>query len=645
MSKVAMFLPDEESLRQAQALISNFNFDIYEIKITNPKTVLAEAKRASEAGVSILVARGIQASLLKKYTKLPVVEIVLTGQEMALLVMRAKRITGKRHPRIGLIGFPNMFCDMSHFNELYDIDFRTYFMDSSDEIPGLMQQAVAERCDLVIGGDAAIAAAQQYGMETLYLSSTQESMERALQDVRHMVYAINVQQQSSARLDTLLDYSDNGILQIDSEGTIITSNVMAEQLLGKGGDAIKGQLLTDVIPEIRPDMLSTALSEKHDHSLQFERDGSHLFAVIAPIVVGDRTDGAFVTCHKLRQPAAAVPTAHTGTPKTAVSPVLTQFSDILQESEKMQSCIRTAKLYAYSEQPVVLRGEPGTERRMLAESIHNSSTRRSGGVFLDIPCDGLGDEEQWHLIFGEDGAAVKAHGGTLLLQDADMLTPANQYRLYQLIRFHVCYGPKNGNLRKLDVRVIITVETPLSQLVAEGRLRKDLFYLLSGLEIDIPPLRERREDLSKQLMISFRKSCERYSHYHILTEGAKEVLLRYPWPGNLFQIDSFMDRVVLVAQKRVFDESLILQHLQSLYPDEIMLIDASSPKAAYAQLQSSRGGGGNDAKYTILVDNDEAGRIREALQLFCGNRNKTAQALGISKVTLWRHMKKYGINV
>ena len=146
-------------------------------------------------------------------------------------------------------------------------------------------------------------------------------------------------------------------------------------------------------------------------------------------------------------------------------------------------------------------------------------------------------------------------------------------------------------------------------------------------------------------MISYRKSCERYSHYHILTEGAKEVLLRYPWPGNLFQIDSFMDRVVLVAQKRVFDESLILQHLQSLYPDEIMLIDASSPKAAYAQLQSSRGDGGNDAKYTILVDSDEAGRIREALQLFCGNRDKTAQALGISKVTLWRHMKKYGINV
>ena len=91
-----------------------------------------------------------------------------------------------------------------------------------------------------------------------------------------------------------------------------------------------------------------------------------------------------------------------------------------------------AKLFSYSEQPVVLRGEPGTERRMIAESIHNSSLRKNG-PFLDIPCEGLGEQEQWNLIFGEKGAALQAQGGTLLLQDAECLSLPNQYRLYQLL--------------------------------------------------------------------------------------------------------------------------------------------------------------------------------------------------------------------
>lgn len=124
----------------------------------------------------------------------------------------------------------------------------------------------------------------------------------------------------------------------------------------------------------------------------------------------------------------------------------------MQKSTAMQECIRKANLYALSEHPVVLIGEPGTEKRMLAESIHNSSIR-AHGPFLDVPCEGLSGEEQKNMIFGNRGAVLQVQGGTLLLRDVEELTAANQYRLYQLIRFCVCHGADIASLRKVDVRV------------------------------------------------------------------------------------------------------------------------------------------------------------------------------------------------
>lgn len=643
MGKIALFLPQEEMLYQAHNLLPDYDLDVEEVKQTNPQGVLTEAKRAVEEGVTIIITRGLQALLLKKYMAIPVVEITMTAQEMGLLVVKAKQIVNKPNPRIAVVGFPNMFSDMSRFSELYDVDFRTYFVDNSDEIQGQVKRAVNDQCDLIIGGESVLVITEQYQIKSLYLTSTEESMRQALKTAERMDYAMGVEKRSVAQMETLIDYSDNGIIQIDGYGNIVSANAMMEGLIQKKAEEIRGSHLCDIFPEIRRESMQWILEEGRDYSIQLERNHTLLFAIIAPIVVDEKVDGAIVTCHRIRRPQLEKPEVETDADrKKKYMPVMAQFSDIIQESEKMQECVQLAKLFAYSEQPVVLRGEPGTERRIIAESIHNSSMRRTG-PFLDIPCEGLAEQEQWNLIFGEKGAAVQAQGGTLLLQDADQLSFPNQYRLYQLIRFHVYYGAQIGNLRKLDVRVIATVSQSLNQLVKEGKMRKDLFYLLSGLELEVPPLRERKEDLNQKIAQAFQRSCERYSHYHILTEGAKIILSRYPWPGNLFQIDSFMDRLVLTAKKRVFDEVSIVRLLQSLYPEESEgLGEESQSDVLYAQLLQT---GKKEKQYTALIHTEEAAKIQETLRHYCGNREKTAEALGISKVTLWRYMKKYGIEV
>lgn len=623
MGKIVLLVSREEMLYQAHNILQEKKYEIQEMRVIRTDAAVIEARRSIADGASIIIARGLQASLIKQYTDVPVVEIMLTAQEMALLVMRAKQIVGKAKPAIAVVGFRNMFCDMSFFDEIYGIELRTYFVRQGSELRGAVKSAVEDEADLIIGGDTAVETATGYGVPSLFLSTTEDSLRQAFSMAESMEYAMEVEKKSAAQMETLLDYSFNGIIRIDGDGIITAVNPLIEDMTGKRQDELKGTDIREAAPQISDEILGTVLREGQEYSLFLEWNRVEVFAVAAPVLVENRVDGAIITCHKVKKRTAAEDGRERDRGQK-VLPSLIRFEDILQQSKAMRECIRLARLYALSEQPVVLMGEPGTEKRMLAESIHCSGSR-GHGPFLDVPCDGLSGEEQRNMIFGERGAVMQSQGGTLLIQDAEELTAANQYRLYQLIRFRVVHGADIAQLRRVDVRVMVTVRSPLSVLLKEGKLRQDLYYLLSGLELSVPPLRERREDLRQKIEDTVRECCERYSRYHVLTGGAKEILLQYPWKGNLFQIESFCERLILTAGRRSIDEIAVRKLLAELYPEgETEAARTENPAPVYA-------------------DNEEARRITELLQRYGGSREKTAREMGISKATLWRHMKKFGI--
>ena len=140
----------------------------------------------------------------------------------------------------------------------------------------------------------------------------------------------------------------------------------------------------------------------------------------------------------------------------------------------------------------------------------------------------------------------------------------------------------------------------------------------------IPPLRERPEDLRAKIAGSLQAMCGKYSRYHVLTAGAQKVLEQYSWPGNLAQVENFMERLVLTAGKRSLDGERVSRLLGELYPN----LDGD------IRLEAAVKGGRPDRQKLA---------VEMALEEWGGSREKAAQALGISKATLWRWMKKYGI--
>lgn len=642
MGKIVLLVSREEMLYQAHNILQEKKFPIAEMKVIQTEQAVAEARQARGSGATIVIARGLQASMIKQYTDIPVVEIVLTAQEMALLVKRAGQIVKKPRPVIAVVGFRNMFSDMSYFDELYDIELRTYFATQGAELSQMAGQAVADGADLIIGGDTAVAVASREQVPSLFLSTTEESLRNAFSMAETMEYAMDVERRTAAQLETLLDYSYNGVVHLDSTGRVTAMNLLAEELLGKTLEEMRGSRLLETVKELKEAELSQVLLDGREYSFFLERNGASMFAVLAPVLYEGKPDGAILTCRRMKkqkkeasseQRRKGLREEKTG---TRALPPLIRFDDIMQNSSSMQECIRLAKVYALSEQPVVIVGETGTEKRMLAESIHNGGLHRSG-PFLEVSCEGLSDEEQKQTIFGDMGMAVQARGGTLVLSELQDLTPANQYRLYKLVRYHICQGQGTEKLQKLNLRLMVTLRQPLAKLMEAGALRQDLFYLLSGLELRIPPLRERKEDLEQKLSDTLKECCERYSRYHVLTEGAREALLAYDWPGNLLQIESFFERLILTAEHRSMDERTVRRLLCSLYPERSDWGETENGPKAFDVLEAS------DQKWKpgTILQSAEAQQIEEALTACGGNRQRTAELLGVSKATLWRKMKKY----
>ncbi|MHB8130103.1 MAG: sigma 54-interacting transcriptional regulator [Mobilitalea sp.] len=632
MSEITLFVPREEMLHQAHNILQAGDYNVKEIKLISTTDSVSEARSALGKGTNIIIARGYQASLIKHYTNIPVVEITLTGQEMGLLITKAKKIVNKERPVIGVVGFNNMFCDMTYFNQIYNIELRTYLVPNADELNLAIKQSIQDNLDIIIGGDTAILAASDAGIPSLFLSSTEDSIREAFKVASKMEYAIDIEKRGMAQLETLLDYSFSGIVKMNQQGNIMVINRIMEEIINKSSAEVVGRLVTEVFKEIPTENITKILEEGNEIFSSFLTvNDTALVVIIAPIKVDNRIDGAILTCHKVKKM------------KQLETEILRErylfgyiakgnFEDIPHSSKEMQKSIALAKVYAQSKSPVLICGEIGTEMDLFAQGIHNNSLSKNG-PYITVNCFGINDEMQTEVLFGNSktendtekgqGALVAANHGTVLISEIDKLSMNSQYRLYKIIRYKSLIRNDIEKTMSIDVRIITTTTKKLSILVQQGLFREDLYYLLSGLTIDVEPLRKRSEDLEKLLETYIKLYCDMYSRYHVLTAGAKRILLDYPWYGNLIQLESFCDRMILSASHRTLDEVFIMELLNELYP--------------IIQQQNNR-------ERIVVYKDPEALVITEVLEKHGGNRTLAASELGISKTTLWRHMKKYGIS-
>ena len=632
MTRIAVLLPYKDMAETAQRVIDENHYQIDYVKVIESKDAVNEARIAEEQGADIIIARGYQAQLIKNYTNIPVVEMRSHAQEIGLLIQRARKLSHKERPVIGVVAFENMLCDLSHMEELFGIRLLISYIDRIEEVPDILHGMKREGADCVIGGDTACQEAEKIGCYSIKFMATEESVRDAMERAKNMAYAVENEKRSTAQFETMLDTSFNGIIKINSDGRIIAINRLVENLLGRDTEEVKGEMLYDIFPQIDRWVVDAILNgERENCSSSIEIRGRNWMFLAAPIQFDEQITGAILSLHAItelvrkdRQMANHM-LLHGYTAET-------RFPDIHTDNQAMRKVLETAKEYSLSDSPVLIYGGTGTEYYHIAEAIHNSSIRK-GGPFVSVNISGLRKEDQMAVLFGSrndaagneawgKGALVRANHGTILIKDIEELTMPVQYQLIRVILDGALNRTDALPMDNVDVRVIGTARKNLKFSVNKGVFQESLYYVLHGLTLEIPPFNSRSEDLKYYIDKYFKEFCQKYNKPLVITEGGYECMLSFAWQGNMLQVRSFMERLVLMAQKRSIAEGVIRRLYEELYP----------------YVGETEGDG-----RMVVYKSEEAVKISELLRKHRGNRKLAAEELGISTTTLWRKMNKYGI--
>ena len=308
---------------------------------------------------------------------------------------------------------------------------------------------------------------------------------------------------------------------------------------------------------------------------------------------------------------------------------------IVYRSEKMSALINMAGRVAASRATVLLQGESGTGKELFARLIHHLSPRASKRI-IAVNCGALHENLLESELFGHEKGAFtgatarrigrfeEADGGTLFLDEIGELSPPVQVKLLRFLQEHEFQRLGGNQTLRTDVRVISATNRDLEQRVKEGAFREDLFYRLNVVMISIPPLRERKEDITI-LIDHFLKRYAEENGKEIagLSSEAQDVLLKYDYPGNVRELENIIERAVVIAREAVIS-------VEDLPFRESMEEIAAGRKAEEGLLRGS-------------IEELEKRLIVEAMEKAGDHQSRAAELLGISERMLRYKLKKYGL--
>lgn len=313
------------------------------------------------------------------------------------------------------------------------------------------------------------------------------------------------------------------------------------------------------------------------------------------------------------------------------------FAGIVSQSAAMEKVLSTAARVAQSSASVLVRGESGTGKELIAKAIHFASDRK-GKVFLAVNCAALNENLLESELFGHERGAFtgadrqrkgrfeSADGGTVFLDEIGEIPPATQVKLLRVLQEQKFERVGGSETIKVDVRVIAATNKDLEKAITHGAFREDLFYRLNVVAIEVPPLRDRREDIAPLLdhyVSRFSKENKRKKLG--FSKEAWDSLLRYNYPGNVRELENIVQRAVIMSRG---------EHITTEDLPRVIWSSASESSIPISKEGQS---------FLDQVEKLEKDLIFEALRIHSNNQSKAAKQLGLSERNLRYRLKKWGV--
>jgi DNA-binding NtrC family response regulator len=343
------------------------------------------------------------------------------------------------------------------------------------------------------------------------------------------------------------------------------------------------------------------------------------------------------------------------------------FDDMVAAAPSMRMVVRMGQRAAASNIPVLITGESGVGKEILARAIQGSS-ERAGRPFVTVNCGAIPENLVESILFGHEkgaftgavekhaGKFVEAHGGTLFLDEVGELPLDMQVKLLRVLQESEVDPVGGRRPVKVDVRIISATNKDLAKLVAEGRFREDLYYRLNVFPIEAPPLRERREDIPAMVQrFIIRFNAEEGRSVRGCAADTMSMLTSYDWPGNVRQLENMVFRAVVLSEGDLLLPEDFPQ-ISGVKPRPLTAANDTLPQGAVAPANDSAPMvAATPAEAPPVPIFDEGGHLRRleeverdlielAIEHYAGHMSEIARRLGIGRSTLYRKLREYGLD-
>lgn len=563
-----------------------------------------------------------------------IVPIRIQAADFISAISEAKRIG----PEANLINYRKNFMpiDIRSAEELFNLKIHEYVYDTKDSFRKLIRKLKEEGQTTVITNGVVLNIVEEFGLHGIKLYKD-ESIQEAVYNAYNILKARFDEIENNVRQTLFLEKFNDGVISLDEHSRIINMNEKAYSLLNLNpNESLLGSHVKDCIDCEK--LADTLMSQTEKKNKIVSYQSKTLLVSSLPIFVNEHFNGTVgiisdadalqQTEYKIRRHKYS----HTMTAKYT-------FDDISGSSDTIRKTKEKAQRYARADSNVLILGETGTGKELFAQSIHNAS-RRSSEPFIAINCaavpENLLESEFFGYIEGaftgarkggKAGLFEQAHNGTLFLDEIGEIPPSLQAKLLRVLQEKVVMRIGSTNEVPIDVRVISATNVELIQKVKEGSFRKDLFYRIAVLNLFMPPLRERKDDL-ESIMLSFTKRA--FLPYYPLVESVSEKLSRmlsdYYWPGNIRELENTLERMFagLDAPAQA-DKTQLFACLDDALEENLLLLGERRDR---------------EVSFQEAVKEAELSEIQEVLRRTNGNKKEAAKMMGISRSTLWRKLSE-----
>lgn len=598
---------------------------------------LPVGRQMEKNGVEVIISRRGTAHMLRESLSIPVLSVPLSSFDILKCLKDAKALGSK----VLLPCFRHKLSGVETMKELLGIDVVEGVYHDKTTLEELIYWAKLQKCTVVIGASLAKRYAVKYHLKFVEIETSQDVIDATLESAISVARSNQLEQQKTVRYRAILESASEGMILSDQDNIIVAINRSAKLLLKTGQKDVVGKPISLFIPESHINDVLYSKKPVHDRLV---RINNNLFIFDhKPIFIAQDTIGIITTFDD----TSKIIQTENEVRRTLSKGLVAKYTihELIHVNPQMKAVVKRLEQFSATDTTILVTGETGTGKEIVAQSVHNLSRRRKK-PFVSINCAALPDQLLESELFGYDEGAFTgsrkggkpglfeiAHTGTMLLDEITSTSQNVQSNLLRVLQEREVMRVGGIRLIPVDVRIIAIANRELSLEVQEGKFREDLFYRLNVLPIRLPPLRERVEDIPLLLYAFIRRISEQHQIQPITVPvNCIKKLKTYSWPGNVRQLLNFTERLMLLCRS-TFDLEIFEEHVEELYQYQPISSEKQPTKPT------------EDPRKTLNERHleHEKEMIHNALEECHFKKGKTAELLGVSRTTLWKKMKQFDL--